>query len=81
MFRTITGVTLMLDRERVRRRASPTSGVLDSQTVRIPSAASCGYDANKKIVGRKRHFAVDTDARLLTVNLTTADISDSAGLR
>ena len=40
-----------------------------------------------KIVGRKallskvegRHIAVDTDGRLLMVNLTTADISDSAG--
>src|SRR5271166_6126433 len=37
------------------------------------------YDAGKKIVGRKRHIAVDTDGRLLMVNLTTADISDSAG--
>lgn len=31
------------------------------------------------MVGRKRHVAVDTDGRLLMVNLTTADISDSAG--
>ena len=31
------------------------------------------------MVGRKRHIAVDTDGRLLMVNLTTADISDSAG--
>lgn len=38
-----------------------------------------GYDAGKKIVGRKRHIAVDTDGRLLMVNLTPADISDSAG--
>jgi putative transposase len=37
------------------------------------------YDAGKKIKGRKRHIAVDTDGRLLMVNLTTADISDSAG--
>jgi hypothetical protein len=32
-----------------------------------------GYDAGKKIVGRKRHIAIDTDGRLLMVNLTTAD--------
>ena len=38
-----------------------------------------GFDAAKKITGRKRHVAVDTDGRLLMVNLTTADISDSAG--
>jgi putative transposase len=42
-------------------------------------AETRGYDAGKKIVGRKRHIAVDTDGRLLAVNLTTADISDSAG--
>lgn len=36
-------------------------------------------DAGKKVVGRERHIAVDTDARLRMVNLTTADISDSAG--
>lgn len=31
------------------------------------------------MLGRKRHIAVDTDGRLLMVNLTPADISDSAG--
>ena len=36
-------------------------------------------DAGKKVLGRKRHIAVETDGRLLMVNLTTADISDSAG--
>jgi len=30
-------------------------------------------------VGRKRHIAVDTAGRLLMINLTPADISDSAG--
>ena len=30
-------------------------------------------------MGRKRHIAVDTDGRLLMVDLTPADISDSAG--
>ena len=45
---------------------------------RTPSLPG-GYDGGKKIVGRKRHVAVDTDGRLLMVNLTTADVSDSAG--
>jgi putative transposase len=35
--------------------------------------------SGKKVTGRKRHIAVDTDGRLLMVNLTTADIADSAG--
>jgi hypothetical protein len=35
--------------------------------------------ADKRIVGPKRHIAIDTDGRLLMVNLTPADLSDSAG--
>lgn len=53
--------------------------MIDSQSVKAPQAKTRGYDAGKKIVGRKRHIAVDTDGRLLMVNLTPADISDSAG--
>lgn len=49
--------------------AQPSAGVIDSQTIKAPMADKRGYDAGKKIVGRKRHIAV---------NLTTADISDSA---
>ena len=79
LFQTIHDVALMLDRERVGREASPTGGVVDSQSVKAPEAKTRGYDAGKKIVGRKRHIAVDTDGRLLMVNLTPADISDSAG--
>lgn len=79
LFRTIHDVALMLDRERVGREASPTGGVLDSQSVKAPAAKERGFDGGKKITGRKRHIAVDTDGRLLMVNLTPADISDSAG--
>lgn len=79
MFRTIHDIALMLDRERVGREASPSGGILDSQSVKAPAARERGYDAGKKIVGRKRHVAVDTDGQLLMVNLMPADISDSAG--
>jgi transposase len=79
LFQTIHDVSLMLDRERAGREASPSAGVIDSQSVKAPHAETRGYDAGKKVVGRKRHIAVDTDGRLLMVNLTTADISDSAG--
>lgn len=53
--------------------------MIDSQSIKAPHSKTRGYDAGKKIVGRKRHIAVDTDGRLLMVNLTSADISDSAG--
>jgi transposase len=79
LFRTIHDVALMLDREAAGREASSSGGVLDSQTVKAPFAEMRGYDGGKRIVGRKRHVAVDTDGRLLMVNLTTADVSDSVG--
>jgi putative transposase len=79
LFRTIHDVALMLDRERAGREASPEGGVLDSQTVKAPAARERGFDGGKRIVGRKRHIAVDTDGRLLMVSLTPADLSDSAG--
>ncbi|MBE7728280.1 IS5 family transposase [Komagataeibacter sp. FXV3] len=79
LFRTIHDVALMLDREREGREQSPTAAVVDSQSIKAPAAETRGFDAGKKVVGRKRHIVVDTDGRLLMVNLTTADISDSAG--
>ncbi len=78
LFRTIHNMALMLDREQASRAASPTASVIDSQSVKAPGARKRGFDAGKKIVGRKRHIAVDTDGRLLMGNLTPADISDSA---
>ena len=80
LFKTIHDVALMLDREQQGREASPSAGVVDSQTVKAPHAPEGGgYDAAKKLKGRKRHVAVDTDGRLLMVNLTAADVQDAAG--
>jgi hypothetical protein len=76
LFQTTHDVEFMLDRERQGREASPSAGALDRQSVKAPHAETRGYDAAKKIVGRKRHIAVDTDDRLSMVNPTRADISD-----
>jgi transposase len=40
-----------------------------------------GYDAGKKITGRKRHVLVDTMGNLLAVEITTADVQDRDGAR
>ena len=78
LFRTIHDVALMIDRERT-GRDQPSAATLDSQTVKAPAAGGTrGHDGAKKTVGRKRHIAVDTDGRLLMVNLATPNISDSA---
>lgn len=79
LFQTIHDVELMMDRAQTGRDASPTAAVIYSQSIKAPHAETRGYDAGKKVVGRKRHIAVDTDGRLLMINLTSADISDSAG--
>jgi putative transposase len=70
-FQPIHDVSLMVGREPAGREARPSAGVIDRQTVKAPHSKARGYDANKKIVGRKRHIAVDTDGRLLMGNLTT----------
>jgi hypothetical protein len=74
LFRTIHDLGLMLDRLCSAREVVPTAGVVDSQSVKAPAAHERGYDANKKVCGRKRHVAVDTHDRLLAVNLTAENI-------
>jgi hypothetical protein len=70
-------IVLQSDRMCERREVVPSAGIVDSQSVKAPGARERGQDARKKISGRKRQFAVDTDGRVLAVNLTPADIADS----
>ncbi|HXG83349.1 MAG TPA: IS5 family transposase [Pyrinomonadaceae bacterium] len=73
-------------RSEVRRKANrhkhPTAGCLDSQSVKTTATPGIrGFDAGKKVNGRKRHILVDTLGLLLVVVVHTADISESAGAR
>lgn len=79
LFRSIHDLALMLNCLCNERQVLPSAGVVDSQSVKAPGARIRGYDANKKISDRKRHIAIDTDGRLLAINLTPADIADSTG--
>jgi putative transposase len=71
------------ERERVGRHGDPSAAIMDSQSVKTveESAHICGYDAHKRIKGRKRHLLVDTLGLPIVGYVTPADLSDSQGAR
>ena len=72
-------------RERLRagRKADPSALIIDSQSVKASSSATAevGYDAGKRITGRKRHLLVDSQGNLIDVVVHAANIQDRDGAK
>jgi transposase len=80
VWESINHLLVMLDRERAGREASPAAAVVDSQSTKTTeSGGPRGYDAGKKVLGRKRHAMVDTDGRALVLQAHAASIQDRDG--
>jgi putative transposase len=66
-------------RSRERRDPDPTAAILDSQSVKTTAQGGPkGYDAAKKVKGRKRHLVTDTLGLLLAVLVTEASVQGRA---
>jgi transposase len=76
-WQSINHALVMCARE---REASPSAGVIDSQSVKTTEAGGPrGYDAGKKVKGRKRHLLTDTTGLLVAAIVHPGDIQDRDG--
>jgi putative transposase len=67
-------------RAKAGRAPTPATAYLDSQSVKAAGAGGkVGYDAGKKVSGRKRHVIVDSLGLLLVAFVTAASVSDPTG--
>ena len=77
---TINQLLVMTAREPAGREASPTAGVIDSESVETTESGGISdYDARKQVKGRKWHIITDTCGFLLFVLVHAVDIQDRDG--
>ena len=81
LWEQVVTVLVMAVRETEGKSAAPTVAIVDSQSVETTEAGGPrGYDAGKKVKGRKRHIAVDTLGLPIKCQVTPADVQDRDAL-
>jgi len=64
-------------RDRIGKAPESTAAIIDAQSTRSTAqGGNTGFDAGKKVKGRKRHLVVDTLGLLLAVTVTAASVQD-----
>jgi putative transposase len=79
-WRKIVAALVQQARRKLGRKPKPTAAIIDSQSASTTQAGGPrGFDAGKRIYGRKRHIVTDTNGLLLAVHVHPANVQDVHG--
>ena len=82
VFERVQQVLSRRERRRQDRNPTASAGCIDSQSIKTATQSeSKGYDAGKKINGRKRHLLVDTLGLVMSAYVSPANLQDRDGLK